>query len=263
MRLNNQRRNPAKRHRRAKSRALSKTTDPPATKPKDSPDKAAGLHTSQSLPNLTRGSSAKATPQCAQPVHTLRPLPRPPLRRARAHRLRPAAAIGQRTIHTQRVTSWRAVHSATAHVWRALHVHSAAAHVCQSTACAEGHPAPLRTLPPCTLPLSASAPVPHAQRGTPRLCALCLRALCGCLAAHRMRRGAPRAARLQHRRRAAERYHRRAAAAAPLWSCRAVSQLRGRRGTAAELLGCGAAAELQRRSRAAEALRSSAAARSC
>ena len=56
------RRNPAKRHRTAKSRALIKSTNPPATKLSHSPDKAAGLHTSQSLPNLTRGSSARATP---------------------------------------------------------------------------------------------------------------------------------------------------------------------------------------------------------
>ena len=46
--LDNQRRNAAKRLRTAKRRALIKSTDPPATKLKHSPDKAAGLHTSQS-----------------------------------------------------------------------------------------------------------------------------------------------------------------------------------------------------------------------
>ena len=36
--------------------------NPPMTRPKQRPDKAAGLHTSQTLPNLTRGSGARATP---------------------------------------------------------------------------------------------------------------------------------------------------------------------------------------------------------
>ena len=52
----------AKRHRTAKSRATRKRANPPATKLEHSPDKTAGLHTSQSLPNLTRGSSTRATP---------------------------------------------------------------------------------------------------------------------------------------------------------------------------------------------------------
>ena len=60
--LDEQRRNAAKGHRTAKSRALIKPTNPPATKLKHSPNEAAGLHTSQSLPNLTRGSGARATP---------------------------------------------------------------------------------------------------------------------------------------------------------------------------------------------------------